>query len=1521
MNSKTTLHLLTGFIIGITSASQSQAANLAISDSPLFLSSVPPNVMVMLDNSGSMKEQMYTSSYNNSTDYYGIFEAGKNYIYDTTIPVNASAYKTTVDTSKTGAFVESNCTPSIADTTCWSGRYLNWLTTKRIDSSRQVLVGGKLESTTSYNYGANLNYKVVANNEHADRIFTEANANSASYSPIPNGVTVTVMSPANTNSGSIQAAYDPYAKIYGAGGASFIYNSAGNKVGEYGSADINASVDGSGDLDASSWVTVNFAGTYASAPVVVAKPPTYNGADPGVVRIKDVTSSGFKISFQEWNYRDGNHTTETINYMALKAGHHNLAGGSLSAQAGKVNTDKTRAAYCAGATNQSESVTFNNSMTNPLVIASVTTYSGSDAVNARVWNVGNNGFETAMQEEEDEGGHAAEDISWIAIEQGTVNDTTNTPNWMLESATVSNVNDSDKTVNFTSTFNSTPFVIAGMQTVNDADPAVLRLKDSDNSSFKTFVEEEKSCNNEVGHSNENIGYIALSGTSELNIALAVKDKPKGLLHDIKDKVRLGISFYRYDPAVNDIYNGNTIQGGTLKFKIPLNPFVKKPSDTALPSIERGYREQTGYIGTDIDDVVDAINNYPLVWGTTPLAENLWEVIQYFEQDDPYYADVASGFKDFDKADASNPTRDPYYYPSYNKKLECAKSSVIIFTDGEPYKDADIPAAIVDYDDDSDADDVGSTAPNTQGKDNLDDVAYWAYCDKSSTATCSTTAGGTRDLRSDIINLVDINNRPITQNLKTYTVGFANGNITQILQDTADNGGGTAYAAEDGASLKNALEQAFSAAIDDSSASAVTVTTGSITGNSAVFQARFNSNDWSGELLAYPINSDGSVGTAVNASIIPGATNGTAATTRKIITYNGSSGVPFQWPANPASPTASEINLSQVTSLNSDQNVLNYLRGDQSMEEQNGGTFRDRNKLLGDMINASPSYVSGTTTFSYPDSLETASHSTFKTSLEAMNSGAGRTPTVYAGANDGMLHAFNAKVTDTNNDGIPEFPTDFGKELFAYIPKFLYGKLADLSSPSYAHQYTADGSPTIGDAFFDSTWHTVLVAGANAGGQGIYALDITDPSDFASEASGKAKVLWEFTDADDDGDHTDGNLGEKGDRDLGYTFSQPNIVRMANGVWAAVFGNGYNNTEADSNTSVSGNAVLYIVNIKTGELIKKLDTGVGTAAGISGGRPNGLATVAPVDTDNDHIVDAIYGGDLYGNLWKFNVDNVNPNQWAVDYSGDPLFTACAGTCTTSNRQPITVRPQVGLKQGNLGYMVYFGTGQYLETTDNQAGGQLTQTFYGIWDKDLPTLTPFTRSNLLSQEIEWEFSEFGFELRVTSDHQILNSHLGWYMDLYNANTDATQNPTGANYGERQVSNPILRNGRIIFTTLIPSDDPCEVGGTGWLMELDAHSGSRLPYSPFDLNADGVYDIYDYATTIDLDGDGTPDPVPTSGKKSKVGIINSPGIISATDSTTGAHKEYKYNSGSTGDIEVTSENPGVGSVGRQSWNRLDF
>jgi len=507
----------------------------------------------------------------------------------------------------------------------------------------------------------------------------------------------------------------------------------------------------------------------------------------------------------------------------------------------------------------------------------------------------------------------------------------------------------------------------------------------------------------------------------------------------------------------------------------------------------------------------------------------------------------------------------------------------------------------------------------------------------------------------------------------------------------------------------------------------------------------------------------------------------------------------------------------------------------------------------------------------------------------------------------MLHAFEAAVWDSANN---KWIDGSGEELFAYVPGIVVKNLDDLANTNYGsnppHRYFADGSPTVGDAFFETAgqWRSVLVSGVGAAGQGVYALDVTSPN-AASDTDVKAKVLWEYTDL-----HR---------AELGYTFSQPNIVRIAygKGQWVALFGNGFNNTENDGSKRMStkGEAMLIAVNIETGAEVNVWKT---PQSANSTSPPNGLATVVPIDTNGDFTADYAYAGDLLGNLWRFDL--------SANGDGTLIYQARDGA---NNEQPITTRPSMMRHPTGTGVLVLFGTGRYLESTDASATNQITQSFYAIWDKDVTDTSSAaqvpgatrnsTSSVLLQRKILAEVTGAdGLSYRVTSTNgtdpivwktsNTVGQHLGWFMDLYN-----TDNNNTSNYGERQVSDSIIRGGKVIFTTLIPDPNACAFGGGGWLMELDAESGGRPSYALFDVNKNGVFDVNDYVAAAPSGGSGK---VPPSGRKNPgVGIVPMPAILSRA----GGEKEFKYMSGSSGTIDVVAENPGERTdFARETWQQ---
>lgn len=664
----------------------------------------------------------------------------------------------------------------------------------------------------------------------------------------------------------------------------------------------------------------------------------------------------------------------------------------------------------------------------------------------------------------------------------------------------------------------------------------------------------------------------------------------------------------------------------------------------------------------------------------------------------------------------------------------------------------------------------------------------------------------------------------------------------------------------------------------------------------LFQPTFDTSDWSGDLRAFDVTN---LSTPIWHSRDQ-INSQDHSTDRKIITHDTATGTgaPFRW---------TSLSVAQKAHLADDENVLNYIRGNKSNELSGGGTFRNRTYVLGDIVNSEPVFV-GPPDRMFPDSLETVPYTTFATSYSS------RPEVVWVGANDGMLHGIDA---------------DTGRELLAYVPGKVYKNLASLTSPSYAHRFFVDGSPTERDVFYDDAWHTVLVGGLNAGGQAVYALDITDPSTF-NESNAANIVRWEFTD-----EH---------DADLGYTFSKPEIARMNNGQWMAIFGNGYNNTvnddsngycsDSDPDThcpvSSTGDAVLFLVDIQNGPNtaggVFKLSTETGRDEDPTDTiTPNGLASVEVIDVNGDFMVDYIYAGDLFGNLWKFDVTDSDPGNWQVfrDIGGNPkpLFTA---TDASGNHQPITSAPVVGRHTTQSGYMVNVGTGKYLEFA-NLSDTSL-QTFYGIWDRNEAEINTITREHLAVQEILFTSTDqfSAFDARVTSVNDFRyyteaglppgsppSEFLGWRMDLVDE--------TATLRGERVMIRPQRRGERIIFSTVIPSENPCSAGGESWLMEVNAVTGKRLPTTPFDFDRDGNFAIGDLVQVpFDVNGDGIideKDVLVGSGISEKgAGRQSRPTILIDEKGD-----EQKIMSNSDGSLSRVKESGQSHGLGRRSWIQL--
>lgn len=684
-----------------------------------------------------------------------------------------------------------------------------------------------------------------------------------------------------------------------------------------------------------------------------------------------------------------------------------------------------------------------------------------------------------------------------------------------------------------------------------------------------------------------------------------------------------------------------------------------------------------------------------------------------------------------------------------------------------------------------------------------------------------------------------------------------------------NGFGDYLSAQDPNELVNSLQGMLSnLASRVTSSSSVAANTTQLNTGTRIYRARFNSSDWSGHLQSFKLNSLGAI--AANFEWDAGdrlaLQVGATSDNRAIITWNGG-GVPFQWSSLSTvqqtylrtPPAGGALDTASVG-----QQRLEFLRGWSANEGTGTGQFRVRaGKVLGDIIDSSPVFV-GAPQAGYSD-VQQPGYLAYRQAY------AGRKPVIYVGANDGMLHGFDASST-YNTSGVSVPTATSGDEVLAYVPGVVFPKLSKLTDQNYrtAHQFYVNGTPMVGDADLSNgagtDWRTVLVSGLAHGGQAFFALDVTNPNAF-SESNASSLAMWEFTDADD--------------ADLGYTFNQPavdslrnvaaQIVRMNDGRWAAVVGNGYNNTEPDGNVSTTGHAVLYILFLNgpsggggawlQGTDYIKIDTGSGTPTS-----PNGLSTPRPFDGDGDGKVDVIYAGDLNGNLWRFDVTGANPAAWSLGNSSLPLFTAVRGGVP----QPITSTPVV-LKHPLGGYFITFGTGKFLETVD-ASGPFNTQSLYGIRDNS-PGGT-VTLGNLVQQTIlssvqgtqpdpnnPGQLISSGVLYRTGSSNPVnyAGGDKGWYMDL-----TAT--------GETMPFNPLPTSGQVLYNTVIPSSNPCIFGGTSFIMALDPFTGAASALGNFDADNDGNFSGTQTVTT----SGGAQVAATPIGVGSTVGITPAPNVM---------------------------------------------
>ena len=807
--------------------------------------------------------------------------------------------------------------------------------------------------------------------------------------------------------------------------------------------------------------------------------------------------------------------------------------------------------------------------------------------------------------------------------------------------------------------------------------------------------------------------------------------------------------------------------------------------------------------------------------------------------------------------------------------ECQQHSTFVFTDGFNNE-----AGVVGDEDANTSNDFDGFAFADGRPNTLADVAMFYYKSDLSSLTDNvpvTRVDFIRDPNPGSLIPGDL----LHQHMKTHSVGiFNNLNSAVDISFPADpsvlnasfwlnpdtsfdgqmqdlvhasyNGRGDFVSVFDASDFSEAIdevEDSFSiAASNFGSTTAVAFNSSSITQDTLVFRTFSNLATNSGELVAQRVNPNGTFNVNSNGDPVfewsaAEELDAISPNSRNILTYEPTSqqGRTFEITASATTGLSgaqqSDLTMPSPTTPPATfvEDRVDYLRGDRSNEGTDfmAGEMRERvdntvngirtGAVLGDIVHSNPVFV-GEPPFAnrFGGAFPSASGETY---FEFRFANQSRDQLVYVGANDGMLHAF--QVSD-------------GAEKFAYVPNVLLDKVGEYTTPSYDHLFYVDSTPSVNDAYIElrgggsPEWRTVLVNGLGAGGQGYFALDITDPNNIDTDS-----VMWEFTDSDD--------------IDLGYSFSVP-VIAMSNAPatggkqWVAIFGNGYNNTEVDGFDSTTGNAAIYIVFLEegyngwtAGSDFIKLDTGIGDPTS-----PNGIGGVTGIDTDGNGTIDRLYAGDLRGNVYIVDMSSTNEASW--DFTSNLLFTATyEDTLGVEIPQPITTKPTV-IDNPEGGYLVIVGTGSYF-TTDDALNTDI-QSIYALWDDTRPggdtsTISKYSPSDLVEQEFTTQVDNDGFVIRTVSlntvDYGLPTPPRGWFIDF---DVPPPGSGSGVQFpGERAVRNLQLRNNQLFFSTVIPQDGmSCSATSGGFGLSVDPITGSVGVEVIFDINIDGLFDAND-------------------------------------------------------------------------------
>jgi len=629
-----------------------------------------------------------------------------------------------------------------------------------------------------------------------------------------------------------------------------------------------------------------------------------------------------------------------------------------------------------------------------------------------------------------------------------------------------------------------------------------------------------------------------------------------------------------------------------------------------------------------------------------------------------------------------------------------------------------------------------------------------------------------------------------------------------------------------------------------------------------YQANYFTSKWKGDLKAFAVDPNtGAIATTTTWSAVTALP---AAASRNIWSYNpqGNNAI-HQFVAfknsttgSGSPPALSSAELSALGgSATEQEHIVDYLRGDSSLEQKNiGGIYRNRDTPFGDVVDSQPIFVGA------PDPNE-FSNETFTGASDYLayaSNTASRAPLIFVAANDGMLHALDAST---------------GTETFAYIPAaVITSGLKQLADPNYGstvpHQYFNDGELTVADAYFSGAWHTVAVGTTGRGtAEAVYAFDITDPTNI--------KFLWERSAGD----------GKTNSNYIGQMTGKPIIAQTADGSWSVLIGNGYNST--------AGVAALLQFNLADGALTVHTTTDTNTS--------NGLAAPAVwLDNPTNGISTKAYAGDLDGHVWSFVLNNGSTA--TPSSTGSLLFTA---KDASGNLQPITAGMLAGKDPITGNVWVFFGTGEYLSSAD--LTNTATQSWYGLIvqssDSTLVSSLSTGRTALVQRSIVAETAG-----DTTANPPVLPARAvtpppttsdmtgksGWYMDL--------TSPVNGAEGERIVTPNQFQGNLLLGITRIPQAvDLCNPSGRGWIMAIDPFTGTNPVSNFFDLNGDGLINSSD---TITVNGE----QVAAAG----VGfnsLPNNPIFVGST-------MLVSFDNGTTGSLKTSGSS---GGIQRVSWREL--